>query len=218
MSGRPRPPRRSHQSPDPPGGHGRPDTTLQANVVAALVRVGRPIMLEYTARRSCIAATRMGLEVLRYFGVAAVPQPVRLGAFNATAWAALAAGQPLDTEHTDAWSVGVAGVGQPRSRGGWDGHLALLVRDAVLLDLSLDQFSRPEHQLVLAASWFPLPPEFFQDGWVTYQHALGAVIRYQRLHDASWKRSRDWLATDRRWIRPVGRIIRAVRADLASAS
>jgi hypothetical protein len=187
--------------------------TDPALVLVALAAVGRPIMLEYVERSSCIAATRMGLEVCRYFGIAARPQSVRMMAVNALARAAITAGEEPDWA-AGAWSVGIAGNGQPQTPGGWDGHL-VLVADRTLVDLSLDQASRPAKDLPLNAATFRLDDTFDHGEWVHYR--LGpATVSYQQTRDLTWRTSPDWQARDRRWREPVARIIRTIR-DLQEA-
>jgi hypothetical protein len=184
--------------------------------ILGLLLAARPTMLEYVRVDSCIASTKMGYEVLRYFGVPAVPRAVRMAAFNRTAWQAVEAGQVPDWEGTDAWSVAIAGQGAPQTRGGWDGHLVLLVHGRLLLDLSLDQADRPKKGIHLAPTMLLIPdPAAFTAGeWVRYEHEDGTVLGYQRLDDQGWRASRDWNHGERRYREPISRIIREINQQL----
>jgi hypothetical protein len=100
--------------------------------------------------RSCIAATRIGLEVLRAFGVVGYPTPVTVAAFNRAGWLAFQRepDQPVtESDIPNAWAVGIVGTGAvDQQTGSWDGHLVLHV-NRYLVDLSADQLSRPQRNL-----------------------------------------------------------------------
>jgi hypothetical protein len=193
-------------------------TATQATIIDGLVRLARPIILEGWHARSCIASTRVGHDVLAYFGVPAAPTAVVVSAWNQTAWAAVERGETPDFEHTDAWSAGVAGTsGVNRATQRWDGHLVLVVADRVLVDLTVGQLHRPERGIELPeAGWWPVLPTFAQGQPVLYPLPRGGMLSYRQVNDRAWKRAPDWTGRDGRFRTPVGRIIRAIRGELAA--
>jgi len=189
------------------------DTEKRAvEVVTALVRIARPVLLEQFSRDSCIAATRIGIDVLEYFGVQAIPVPVGLMIFNGEATKLISQGLPTPEirrlmlersadEPGGPWSVLVgADLNRPQ---GWAGHLVIGVPSIrTVADLSLDQASRPHKQMDLEPTAYVIP----DDAWW-----LGNEPRYlmratnpktgdevtvmldAALDPEGFKRSRNWL-------------------------
>jgi hypothetical protein len=136
----------------------------QYDVLHALETHGRRVLREAGLKPdSCIAATRVGLEVLRYFGISAEELPVGMMVFNGPMLALMHRLQRLPTvaeieAEPGAWSVGVGvkppGLLEDNRTGGWDGHLVILTEpfaDDVrwLIDLSVDQASRPQYGILM---------------------------------------------------------------------
>lgn len=133
---------------------------MSAQVLAhALANVARPLILTRFRKDSCIASTRIGIDALAYFGVKAVPVSLQMLLFNREAVELLNSGKTLEeiaafvrerglNEEGGPWTMGVgADLGRP---GGWAGHLVVGVPAAnLLVDLSIDQVSRPHKGLVL---------------------------------------------------------------------
>lgn len=149
---------------------------------------------------SCIASTRIGIAVLRHFGVLCRPQPVTMMAFTGPAFEALAAGQrdASKFDHSKGeHSLGIVGNGEitthPDGTFGWDGHLVILVpQPAMLIDLSIDQADRPELGLHLTGPVLcPLDNIVaFRAGERTaYEREDGMVLTYRRLLSDNWKKS-----------------------------
>ena len=94
---------------------------------------------------------------------------------------------------TGTYSMGVteesALVGGP---GKWAGHMLTLVQD-VLVDASLDQFNRPQHNIVLP-SFITVPA---RTAFLEYRSQLagtsnGCEIVYKRTRDNAWRSAPDW--------------------------
>lgn len=171
------------------------------------------------ARDVCVLATRVGYDVLNYFGVESSPVVVRALAFNqpAVAWINergpdVSAEQLEEYDATGAWAVAIdeEDYGIP---GRFPGHLVLHVpSERALVDLSVDQFARPEHGIVIPRSGiFDVPDDFFSDeGMVMYGlEGGGRLVYFYRPRAAKDFRSGvDWKRKN-----PMsGRVIRKIRA------
>jgi len=87
-----------------------------AAIVAALLELARPELLRVFRRDSCIVSTRVALDVLKTFGIAARPLSVKAVVYNAPYAARLERGMPLPASADElacwvredgAWSVGL---------------------------------------------------------------------------------------------------------------
>jgi hypothetical protein len=86
---------------------------------------------------SCIATTRVLIDVLSYLGVRAQAWAVNLTLFNPEAWELYRMGIPAREWPPAAWSVGMRG-----DRAGEVGHI-VAVAGPRLIDASIDQAARP---------------------------------------------------------------------------
>jgi hypothetical protein len=111
--------------------------------------VVRPVVLTEFAADSCIATSRVLIEVLRRLNIPARPWAVNLLMFNPAGWDLYQDGIPVREWPADAWSVGFRG-----DRPGEVGHVAV-VAGARLIDASLDQAARPDRGMP------PIPPTVF---------------------------------------------------------
>lgn len=124
---------------------------------------------------SCILSTRIGVEVLTRFGLKARAQPVNVLVQNLKAYHLTEQRVPVPEWPDDAWSVGVE-PGQQARPGHWNGHLVIVLRQPgeprVLIDLTADQFDRPERDLKVAG------PVFMNiaDTW-TPQDPLATIVK-----------------------------------------
>lgn len=188
-------------------------TTPDDDWLHEFARTTRTEMLTVYHRHTCVLATRIGHEVLRYFGIGSTPEAVRVGFFTADAFAELENG--IAGKPAAGYSVGVMGTGavthqvattplgaEPAATTGpdlgtsWDGHLVTrLTGPPRLIDLSADQFDRPEHGLpVPGPVVIPLPDTTGWDAneWTAMTRADGVRMLYQRLDNHAWRRSNDW--------------------------
>ena len=184
-------------------------TVVEPGRLALVVR--RCVLAEFSLD-SCIASTLAVVEVARYFGVKARPQPTTVRAYSRLAWqerAALADRDPADWP-AGAYSVGIDGVA-PSKPGRWNGHL-VAVTATHLIDASLDQLARPRRGLLVVATAFPLPAGGWPDGEpLAYENGTGAVVFYDRLRDGDWRRSPNWRRSMPAMRRVVGAAIRELR-------
>lgn len=188
-------------------------------IVALLVEHAPPLIDAYFHPRSrfpslCVFSTRVGIDTLAYFGVAAKPVAVEASAFNREMKALLERPEPPTKEEALAsggWLVQIDT--EPGGKGGYPGHLVIGIEDDdTLIDLDLGQFARPAKNIVVPrAGVFTMTPEFWEGGAVAYQFERDTVLAYQRLvPPPPWTQGGDW----KRKNKVTGQVIRAVRRNL----
>lgn len=169
------------------------------DIIDALGEVGRPAMAGVWREDSCIAATAIVLETLGAFGYGAVALPVETRCINRPLadWMRSRVGPPP----RDGWEVDlglVESAALPGKGGRTEGkelHLVAFLPDAgTLVDIALDQASRPAKGLDLGPTLFSANAErigtFLRGepiGWTTEE---GALLMYRlRPPDVTWWRS-----------------------------
>ena len=171
-----------------------------------LVEVGRPTILEIADENSCIFSTRLAVDYLQSKGILAEPMAVSLVAYSPEfVRRADELGSMPDQQLTQQWfeespAVWSVGVGVPEkassTSAGWEGHLVAIVEGRYLLDLSADQVSRPEKQMLVKPFFceLALQQESFLSGGTlsvfSKQHAL--LLYHARLNDRSYAQAADW--------------------------
>lgn len=141
-------------------------------------------------RYTCILHARVGVQALRELGVRARPLAVKLRVMNpALATHARAmlngvnGGAPPTEEQLLAdgsWEVDLGypgGKPPPGARSGYDGHVLVIVEDRLGLDLTLDQAARPEKNIRVQPTLFPVARDFLSG-----QETLIADARSDGLH------------------------------------
>ena len=128
---------------------------------------------------ACILATRVAVDVLRHHGVRVEPLAVHVEVFN-PAYVQRIERDEAELAITDptCWSarLGFTG-GQPADR--VDMHVVVAVERRLLLDLTLDQCSVPERDVVLKPGGFDgLPRTFVRGGRAVY-HVNGCNVVYE---------------------------------------
>ena len=211
------------------------DTAL----MQALIDVGRPIILESFSPDSCIASTRIGLAVLTYFGIAAKEYPVSITVLNKDAMQFLAEHDgdlfALKAEtmkyavedRGGPWTVGLGAPDLPELRPngtvGWPGHLVIGMRRwDRLLDLSLDQVSRPHKNMPLGATMIDVPEHWWditeeRQPTVLTDGTSGTVLLLMHRHDTNYRKAPNWKGIsggDKYTMRAVtAQIIKALRGQ-----
>lgn len=143
----------------------------------------------------CINGSRVGVDVLRHFGVRARPVSVGLALFNRQAWELYINGYEPAQWPEHAWSIGIApGVPVPGSEDGWPGHL-VVEGDGWTMDLSAQQFARPGRIDMPNALWFN--QRIKDDGDSIFIDSRQQVLSLWRApSNAGWKQARGWLHTE----------------------
>lgn len=143
----------------------------------AMQRLARPVIREHFNADSCIASTRIGINVLRHFGVGAKPLPLSVLVINAEGSRimreegvdayrdAINAAQPGDKGGP--WSIGVGSQRSPLdiALDAWQGHLIIEIPQfRTYMDLSIDQANRPLKDIELTPHFFTVDED---DPWLT---------------------------------------------------
>lgn len=127
----------------------------------------RTAVVHTRVRNACILSSRLGMMVLDRLGVKAQPRAVYVTVFNPAGWQASQQRLPVEQWPPEAWSMGNSPT---NPNGEWNGHLVLVLRHTtgrrLLVDLSADQFDRPERHIALGgpvcigldSTWTPHDP------------------------------------------------------------
>ena len=214
------------------------------DVIAALMKVARPVIRTTFRQDSCIPSTRIGIDVLAYFGLKAVPMPLFMLIYNDEAMKLIEGGKAAQLQELmhsrgpdepgGPWSVGVGA--EIANSSGWAGHLVVgLPEYRVLIDLSIDQASRPHKGIDL-----PIPMLFLvgDDDWwsgketrwtsvlVNDRGERLAIIMDRTLKDpGGYRRSPNWqrdsgiITNPRKVFKDItGQIIREMKVELEGES
>lgn len=156
---------------------------------------------------TCVLHTRAGMDVCKALGLNAKPLPVKCLAFNAeyVRRTVELGRQPTPSETNEwfeagAWAVGagVRGATQaPNGRVGYNGHLVLAVEGRWLVDLSLDQFSRPEKNMTLRHGYHEAPDFIAGTTQDFIFDVNGTHVVYVQHDDRAYLRAPDWLEPKR---------------------
>lgn len=209
-------------------------------ILDGLTQHARPLILDHYRADSCIASTRVAIEVLRYFGLNAEPLPLLVLAFNAEAARMIEEGADLPTVHAETlkystddpggpWTIAVGTGRQARHSGdeGWAGHLVAAIPDLkVVIDLSIDQINRPHKTMNFTPVWSIVPEDDWWAGEVnnaffrTDEDCL-LILDRNALDPDGYKASTNWTMKDHSKTaikQIVGQAIRQVRADLSTTT
>ena len=190
-------------------------------VLQGLLKHARSEILKEFRADSCIASTAVALDVLTKYGVFAEPFPIRSLIFNKPYASRMvdSFGWP-NAEEVQRWaqedgsySIGVGvGTSLPNK---WAGHLTALVERRFLLDLSIDQASRPQYNIVLNPFSIEVDEKFLSGEPKVF--ALNeCVIRLDVLRgeeNNEYTSSPDWIFAGRR-SKIVDRIICLIQGEL----
>jgi hypothetical protein len=185
-------------------------STVGVTTIASLVTlesmaaVAADVFSYYFTPNCCIGATRVGIEVLRRFGITGRPLPAIVIGMNAPA-----------REHTERGGIGdppsdarVLIVDHEAKGDGYAGHLVIVGKvqgSTFMLDLSATQFDRPQKQIYVPRALLAVKPT--KNGvalgpkWqITADLDRGGMLVYEpHPHpDASWKTAPDWTAPQKK--------------------
>lgn len=163
----------------------------------------------------CILGARVGHEVLRHYGIGCRTLACQLTVFNEAMVSRVGreAHMPKDdaemkrwAREDGSWSVGTGGEGVNTPQGRFDGHVVSLAFpgkipevDGVLIDLSLQQQSRPQRKIVLEPLTTVAPRGFLGGEEVCIAEMHGCICRYRHLPDSfDWCKVPDWRDAGRR--------------------
>lgn len=178
-------------------------------LVAILAGVPNRACHEVYHTASCIAQSRIFLDVLDHFGVEAMPLPVRTSVHNDLHMQAIA--NPALAEIPGQATVRIKGTGDvdnkiDRDTGDsyerWDGHLVVWIPSIrTLFDPTIGQFSHPELGMPLPNGIVLQPPDDYPfdptdpESMLAFEGDEGQVVQYEPLVDidhAGWQSCPDW--------------------------
>jgi hypothetical protein len=188
-------------------------------LLTRLAPVVREEMLKVAVPNCCIATVAVLRRVFRHHGFEARGVPVAVTIRNRKMLEALAKGIPIPDdpkalhkwmEATGSWSIGILPESALESRArGYDafgGHLVCHVQDT-LVDASLDQANRPEHDIkLLPFIAVETSPEFLAGKQMLVGKVNGCEVTYRPLRTSEWRKSADWIE-ERRYRATVNAII-----------
>jgi len=135
-----------------------------ARTISAYAAVARPIIRRDHLANSCIASTRITIDVFQQLGYHAEPLEVVVSVGDKAYvrhWRKH--GPPRSREDYDhmvrTTGAVVIGIGQDRSGDGIGGHVVAVVEDTWLVDASLDQVSRMTRARIPPVFTCPILPE-----------------------------------------------------------
>jgi hypothetical protein len=165
--------------------------------VQRLALVSWSILSQSFTPDCCIAATKIGLEVLKRWGIHGEPVVVDAAAMNGDMATALSEGREL-TEDSPARVVQIDSSKEDEE-GKFAGHLVIVARAEgarFVLDLSAVQLHRPEKNIIVPSA--VLSPIAEGDPWsASVALAHGGVLLYESVErrpsrDRSWRTATDW--------------------------
>lgn len=167
---------------------------------------------------SCILSTKIALQVLTHFGFDARPVAVHVFITNARFYQALDTGEiTLDTppwnQPDNCYALGLGLIENDPAN---CQHVVVVVGNT-MLDLTLDQASRPQHGIVLGPTAFRIPNaiDHFEDQPYQFEMNDGAILIYYPHAGNRWyANSPNWGRRDApARAKIAGEIIRAVRRE-----
>ncbi len=175
--------------------------TQLVKAISTILQEGRQEMLRHFSSDSCIAATKIAIDVLAHYHVLAKPLVARLMIFNPAFVRRIENGAafPTSGEITKQWSEEdgswCLGVGYGSAPTKWSGHLvAVLEEEGWLIDASLDQASRPNRNILVGPAVFDgVTEEFLRGERPLVKSINGSVLKYVAFPDEkSYNTSPNW--------------------------
>lgn len=194
-----------------------------------IARIVREEVLSYTQRLdTCIATTRVMVDVFNHLGVQILPLTVELFVGNPAFTAAVDKFDRFpDREELQQWrdqfgahTVGV-GFGREVSPHHFAGHLVAIVPPtpahelAVLIDASIDQVNRPAKDIVFNNPLVVPAPLVCENPWSVTEIIDGRIIRYDRKSDRAMEGCRPYTVSPD-WKHSYKPIVKQVLLEIES--
>jgi hypothetical protein len=189
-----------------------------------LAENARPILLRYLHPDSCIESSALALDFLRRLGIACRELPVEVSVMNEPAWRLYEGGSTYGASPEEraawdlagAWGVGLGMISTPVPRPDqYAGHLIVVVEGGWLLDLSLDQASRPRHGIVVAPLLAAIPGGLHHG--TAFETAGGVRLVYRpsrTLWAKTYRTAPGWTSSARR-AALLGEVLAAYESEAA---
>lgn len=170
-------------------------------VIDALRIYARPEILKWFAPDSCIASTRVIFDLLRQYEMKPLAMACSVRVLNEALLKRIEkeGRHPVDdyelrrwSTQDGSWNVGIGRTGVLRKHR-WDGHLVVLAYRKVLIDISIDQASRPRKGIVLKPLAVTAPDDW-ADGTTDFAIPEGrcALIYRAQPDNRDWVRTTGW--------------------------
>ena len=166
-----------------------------------LITVARGEILRTYSRDSCIASTRILIELLEAQRAPARALVVRCAVLNRAAHEMMRRGTPEPGSEewlaAGGWGLGIGYPGE-QLPGRWVGHLVAILEERVLVDLSLDQANRPARGIELAPLIAQVDAKFLRGRRPIMGDFGETFVRYEAdPNNRSYEVSRDWHMPER---------------------
>lgn len=174
-------------------------------VIDGLLQYARPEILKEFRADSCIASSAIGIDVLSHFGFISEPFPVQTIIFNqkmadkVEKFGMPQNGLPDAWVAEGAWSVGVGFGAEIAKPGKWQaGHLNILAENRYLIDLSIDQATRPQYQIDMTPFCIEVSDDFIQRNQARVFKYNDCFLRIVPFSNHDYSSSPDWCSKLRR--------------------
>jgi hypothetical protein len=178
----------------------RPEEKERLIAVASLVPA---LVTPVYGPNSCIPTTRVVIGALEGLGIKARPLSVRTNVINERYLTAVEElGRPFrDKAEAMEWhrSRGVFsyGIGAKHAAGTWPGHLVAVVRERVLLDLTIGQANHPEYDMVLSPIFGEVSGRFLNGNHPASMDNNGCRVIYEAMpRDRGYELTPNWRYAD----------------------
>jgi hypothetical protein len=173
-----------------------------ADIILSFASTARPIIRTAYDTDSCIASTRIAVNVFHEFGLRAKPMVARMKVCNRAMAHCIEQGLITDadslercSEQYGAHALGIGFSNEPMPPGYWAGHLVAVVERSVLVDASADQASRSVQSIVLPGVVAETITRRFEAGLepLVLRHRDGGVVQYHPSpRERSYRGALDW--------------------------
>jgi hypothetical protein len=176
----------------------------------SLVPLIAPAIEERWGRyNGCILATRVAVDVARYFGIIARPLAVRAIVCNSEFLLGVERGETTVEEMAahDGYAVGVGFGRDPitgligcdsahmaKRHNAWNGHL-IVTAEGIFADFSIQQAERPQRSIITGPGIIGLLPD--KQAW-TVELEGGAMVQYRCIHEKTFRTAPDWAKASNR--------------------
>lgn len=206
--------------------------TAMEKLIEGILQYARPEILKYYRVDSCIVSTRICLNILEHHGFKCFALPCQVNIVNAPyrdflmkkgRWPKGEETKEI-FEEKNGYAVGVGhgytkqGPKDDIKESGsdkWPGHLVAIAVDEdnthYLIDLSIDQASRPQYNMTLKPTALHIPPEMTQKEDVFVldisqeDESIISVFYYSKPQKGGYESSKDW--NDTQTSKPLSKAI-----------
>jgi hypothetical protein len=175
---------------------------LETRIVHALADAWTAIVAPEVIPRACILAARVATEVLDYFSIPHVVQPVETIAANDACLTMVLHDVPIADWPADAWNVAAGRRSAAVNGNGWPGHLAVVTTDWYL-DLSATQFDRPAKHIVTGGPVVRHVDEMTLDRWFIRFPIVEGWYQWNPEDNHTYRTARDWTVNGPEFAGPV---------------